>query len=170
MARRSRRRRSSEASRPSTFSPTRIGAFPATLNRKQRFARPSYVTGYRQILAASRPGRPASGRVRPIVIYSSRSLTSLSVPTGRAKLNRAGRLKAVVLEPRPRVPARVFRKPTRMRGALVRTRQTKSSKRAHACKCSEARSERQRAVTRRFIAGYGGRSNMTKKIGACSCH
>lgn len=61
---------------------------------------------------------------------------------------------------------RILREPTRDRMALVRD---KRSPKRHACKCHEERSEAQQRVTRAFIAGYGGRRDMRKKIGSCTC-
>lgn len=115
--------------------------------------------------------RPRRARRRTLLIH--RKVVARSQPAiGRLRLlqRQPRMITSQVIIQRTRVPSRVFRRPTRIRSALVRAVQRKSSKRAHACKCSNERSEEQREVTRRFIAGYGGRRNMQKKIGVCSCH
>lgn len=112
--------------------------------------------------------------------YRSRVHTQILTKQSRLIRPRPARMspRSILLRPRPVkvflqrsvIPRRVLRRPTRQRAALVRAAQKKSSKRLNTCKCSEERSEAQREVTRKFIAGYGGRSNMVKKIGLCSCH
>ena len=162
MARRSRRsrRRQPEARRtystPPLYRTSYITSTPSFLKRRRN-----------DVLRTRRRETPLKIGV-PVLTKRSWSEVSRNRVTQspKTKFVRMTRTQGVIL--RTRVPSRVLRKPTRMRAALVRAAK-KSSKRAHACKCSEDRSELQREVTRRFIAGYGGRKNMQKKIGACRC-
>lgn len=72
---------------------------------------------------------------------------------------------------RPRPPMRVqfigLRPRSVTRRALVRDRRSPEQRRL--CKCTNTRSEAQKAVTRSFIGRYGGRRDMHKKAGACEC-
>lgn len=117
------------------------------------------------------PKMRAPRRSRDRIITRVTTRVPSVVPSPRmARVPRdRGQPRVIAFRQRARVPSRVLRRPTRIRPALVREA-NKSSKRARACKCSDDRSEAQREVTRRFIAGYGGRPNMQKKIGLCSCH
>lgn len=169
MARRSRRR-----------STRRTVAYPPTFSRTQRQRDSRQLEQLAARVVIPRPLRRVLFRESEQKRAFTKRPRSLTVRTRLIKARPVREQTQIIIHrtkngikpviQRARVPARVFRKPTRIRSALVRAVQRRSSKRPQACKCSNERSEAQRVVTRRFIAGYGGRKNMTKKIGACSCH
>lgn len=147
MARRSRRRsywsqpRASER-RPTIYPVQRVALRPPSrrlaLRRATRARRPALLQVPRPFLPYARALRTVRRAIRPPI--TNRVQPRRVVPSLRRRSVRAtlGRVQ-------PRFPTQL-----------------------RLCKCSNRRSEAQKAITRHFVAGYGGRPDMSKK-GLCRC-